>query len=84
MLRNLALMLLGSLALQGCAESSTQLPGTTKLLDDLPKVENSKVSPCWQQRQIASQNSYLHTIRDKKETVYKAPCDVEPQRLAKR
>lgn len=65
------------LFLPACAENGTLLPGSIKLIDDLPKVENSVRSPCWQQRQIAAQNSYIATIRDKKEVVYKAPCDVD-------
>lgn len=76
MLRNSALVLLASLVMTGCAGSSTQLPGTTKLLDDLPRVSNSAKSPCWQQREIAAQNSYLTSIKDKREVVYKAPCDM--------
>ena len=75
-----ALLLL--LALPACADPSTQLPGTTKLLDELPVVENSPKSPCWQQRQIAAQNSYRATIKTGTDTVYKAPCDIEPQRVA--
>lgn len=55
----------------------TQLPGTTKLLDELPRVENSPKSPCWQQRQIAAQTSYLAAILEKKEVAYKAPCDFD-------
>lgn len=65
------------LFLPACAENGTLLPGSIKLIEDLPKVENSVRSPCWQQRQIAAQNSYIATIRDKKEVVYKAPCDVD-------
>lgn len=75
-----ALLLL--LLLPACGESSTLLPGTTKLLDELPVVENSPKSPCWQQRQIAAQNSYRATIKTGTDTVYKAPCDVAPQRVA--
>ncbi len=62
----------------GCAGSATQLPGTTKLLDDLPRVQNSSKAPCWQQKQIAAQNSYLASIKAKKTVVYKAPCVVDP------
>ena len=62
----------------GCAGDAIQLPGTTKLLDDLPKVQNSSKAPCWQQKQIAAQNSYLATIKAKKTVVYHAPCLVDP------
>lgn len=61
----------------GCAGSETPLPATTKLLDDMPRVSNSTKSPCWQQEQIAAQNSYLDSIKTKKEVVYKAPCRVD-------
>lgn len=81
--QKLALALLSALGLSGCAGLSTPLPATTKLLDDLPRVENSTKSPCWQQRQIAAQNSYLATIKEKREVVYKASCDL-PQKLARK
>ena len=61
----------------------TLLPGTTKLLDDAPKVANSTKSPCWQQKQIAAQNSYFATIKAKKNVVYKAPCVVDPVKQEK-
>ena len=61
----------------GCPGSVTQLPETTKLLDSVPRVSNSPKSPCWQQEQIAAQNSYFATIKAKKPVVYKAPCVVD-------
>ena len=67
-----------------CADPSTLLPGTTKLLDDLPRVNNSPKSPCWQQEQIAAQNSYLATIKEKRDVVYKAPCAVDPKSTPQR
>ena len=77
MLRSSASVLLTSLSLGACSGSAIQLPGTTKLLDELPKVQNSTKSPCWQQKQVAAQNSYIATVKDGKETVYKAPCEVD-------
>ena len=77
MQQNSALALLASLLLPACADSVTLLPGTTKLLDELPRVNNSTAAPCRLQREIAAQNSYIASIRDKKEIVYKAPCDVD-------
>lgn len=65
------------LLLAGCSDSATLLPGTTKLLDELPKVANSSKAPCRLQKEIAAQNSYLATIREKKEIVYVAPCVVD-------
>ena len=83
MLQRLASVLLIAPLIQACAGNSTPLPGTTKLLDELPRVENSTKAPCWQQRQIAAQNSYLATIKESRATVYKAPCDL-PQKLARK
>ena len=59
----------------GCADPSIQLPGTTKLLDDLPRVANSDKAPCRMQREVAAQNSYLASIKEGKEVVYTAPCE---------
>lgn len=70
------------LLLPACAELGTPLPATTKLLDELPRVANSTAAPCRLQREIAAQNSYLDTIKTGKDTVYKAPCDIDPQRVA--
>jgi hypothetical protein len=49
------------------------------LLEQLPTVENSTQSPCWQQRQIAAQRSYIASVKAGKETVFAAPCDVDPK-----
>lgn len=46
-------------------------------------MDNSRASPCWQQQQIAAQNSYIETITTKKDVVYKAACEVE-QKVAKK
>ena len=36
------------------------------------------------QREVAAQNSYLATISQRREVVYKAPCDVETkQKIAR-
>jgi hypothetical protein len=43
----------------------------------MPRVQNSSKSPCWQQKQIAAQNSYVDTIKDKAEKVYRAPCEAD-------
>ncbi len=77
MLRNLALALLISPALAGCKLNETPLPETSVLLERLPVVENSTKSPCWQQRQIAAQRSYIASITEKREIIYRAPCDVD-------
>ena len=71
------------LLLPACAGQETLLPATTKVLDELPRVANSTAAPCRLQREIAAQNSYIETIKTGKDTVYKAPCDVDnPQRVA--
>lgn len=83
MLLRKVLLLLASLSLAGCALKETPLPATTKILDDMPKVENSVASPCWQQKQIAAQNSYIATVKnDGKEVVYGAPCVVDKPKPA--
>ena len=72
-----------SLLLPACAGNGTPLPATTKVLDELPRVENSTKSPCWQQKQIARQNSYVDSIKGK-EVAYKAPCEIDkPSVIAK-
>ena len=68
-----AAALLISLALAGCAGKSIPAIGTS-VLDDLPEVENSRQSPCWQQKQIAAQRSYIDTVKSGKQQVYKADC----------
>jgi hypothetical protein len=75
-LARLLLTSLCAMSLAGCA-SEIPSPGTTKILDDLPLVENSPKSPCWQQRQIAAQRSFLYTAKTGKEEVFAAPCDVD-------
>lgn len=65
------------LLLGGCSESATLLPGTTKLIDEMPRVANSTKAPCRLQKEIAAQNSYIATIKEKKEIVYVAPCVVD-------
>lgn len=71
--------LLLSLCLTACADKETQLPATTKILDDLPRVANSTKAPCRMQKEVAAQNSYLDSIKRGGEVVYKAPCEVDPK-----
>lgn len=71
------------LPLAACAQqTATPLPATTKMLDELPRVSNSAKSPCWQQEEIAAQNSYIESIKQRKEVVYRAPCKVDQPKLA--
>jgi len=69
-------------ALAGCAGTATPPPGTSKQLDDLPRVQNSTKAPCWMQEQVAAQNSYVDTIKAKKEVVYQPPCKVDKPKIA--
>jgi hypothetical protein len=79
MQRSSGLLLLLSLSLAGCGGNATPLPGTTKILDGLPRVQNSPKSPCWQQEQIAAQNSFIESVKAGKELVYIAPCKLDPK-----
>lgn len=75
--------LLTAVLIPACADPSTQPPATSLLLEKLPRVENSRGSPCWQQKQIAAQNSYIDTVKANKETIYKAPCEIEGKQIAR-
>lgn len=76
----LATVLLLSPALAGClgALKSTQ-PLDPKLVEAIPRIDNSFSSPCWQQEQIAAQNSWIETVKTGKDVVYVAPCKSKPQ-----
>ena len=77
---NQASALLLSLLLPACAGSGIPTPVTTKILDTLPRVHNSPSAPCWQQKEIAAQNSYVDTVTTQREVVYKAPCEVDTKK----
>lgn len=40
----------------------------------MPRVSNSAKSPCWQQIEIARQNSWFASRRAGREIVYDPPC----------
>ena len=63
------------------AACSTLIPGAPSkgVLDGLPLVENSDQSPCWQQRQIAMQHSFIDAAKGAKGAAYKGPCDWAPK-----
>ncbi len=44
------------------------------MLRGVPTVENSERSPCWQQRQIAAQRSYIDSVLTGKAKTYHADC----------
>jgi hypothetical protein len=52
------------------------------VLEAVPKVEAHRSNPCWQQRQIAAQQSYIKTAETGKETVIAAPCAPTPNATA--
>lgn len=66
-----------ALLIQGCGVSGTLPLKTSDMLETIPRVNNSPNSPCWQQRQIAAQNTAIDTALSKTTQVYKAPCDVD-------
>jgi hypothetical protein len=69
-----------ALATTACAAASTPPPATTDVLRELPRVSNSRKSPCWQQREIATQNAWVDAATGKeKDPVYRAPCDLAQQ-----
>lgn len=63
--------------IQACAESGTLPLKTKDMLEAVPRVDNSSKSPCWQQRQIAAQNTAIDTALEKTKQTYKAPCDID-------
>lgn len=71
--------MMASLSLAACEIPVT---GTDKavqvnaasILSRVPEVENSTESPCWQQRQIAAQRSYIRSVTKGKTVRYHADC----------
>lgn len=49
-----------------------------RLVENVPRVDNSPASPCWQQEQIAAQNAYLDAQLRGKAKPYVAPCKTKP------
>lgn len=82
-LQRLASALLIGLATSGCAGKETPGPETNKLLAELPRVTSSPRDTCQTQREIAAQNSYVDTIRDGTEKVYKPPCELDRKQAPK-
>ena len=74
--RTLPLSVLAILPLAAC---ETPLPAKIDTIANaVPVVENSTKSPCWQQRQIAVQRTWLAAIKGRRVT-YRAPCDIDPK-----
>ena len=51
------------------------------MLDELPRVSNRRTLPCPVQKEIAQQNSYVDTVKQGKEVVYAAPCEIEKPKV---
>ena len=77
-------VLAASLALQGCGASVTQIPltasGAERAFSTVPVYTKA---PCWMQRKWSGHNSAYETLRQKKEIVYKPPCDVDKKKKPK-
>lgn len=56
-------------------------PNASVVLRDVPEVQNSSKSPCWQQRQIAAQRGYIESATSGKKVQYHAECsdDTKPE-----
>jgi len=79
--RSLAVALLLSLAalpLSACAPGDTgtaNIPANVKAFAlKVPKVENSRNSPCWQQKQIARQQAFLESTSTGEIVVRRVVC----------
>lgn len=75
--------LAAALVCQGCAAlgigtESLKVPANVKAYaDKVPRIEMTKQSPCWQQRQHAKQEAFLDGTINEKKTVYVADCDMK-------
>ena len=67
----------------GIAKTSPAPANVAEILKDVPEVENSPRSPCWQQRQIAAQRSYIESGIAGKPKRYHAECDDDAKPAAK-
>lgn len=61
----------------GIGSNSNATVSAASILGDVPKVENSQLSPCWQQRQIAAQRSYIESVITGKAVKYHADCPAQ-------
>lgn len=64
--------------LAGCA---TPTPSLTNggALAAFKNIPNSPKAPCDMQKAVAEHNSRYDTLKNGKEVVYKAPCQVDPK-----
>lgn len=67
-----------SLSLAGCAGSATPtLLTEAGALGAFRALPNSARAPCVMQRAVAEHNSAYDSLKQGREVVYKAPCDVD-------
>ena len=83
-----ALAITASLFLAACETlgiATKQAPpaSVAEILRDVPKVSNSTHSPCWQQREIAAQRSYIESGIEGKPKRYHAECTDDAKPAAK-
>lgn len=67
----------------GIATTKPAPANVAEILRDVPEVENSPKSPCWQQRQIAAQRSYIESGIEGKSKRYHAECTDDAKPAAK-
>ena len=76
-LPKLAIVCALSLATAACSGSVIHTVSTDGVLRSFKTIPNSKTAPCEMQRAVAAHNSAFDSLAQKKEVVYKAPCDVD-------
>lgn len=69
---------LGACETLGIGTSKDVPANAPAVLRNVPVVENSPKSPCWQQRQIAKQRAYIDSVVSGKAVKYHADC-AEPK-----
>jgi hypothetical protein len=70
----MACLSLGACGILGTASKTDATVSAASVLKDVPEVENSPKSPCWQQRQIATQRSYIDSVVTGTTKRYHADC----------
>lgn len=63
----------------GIATKAEAPVSAASILRSVPEVENSPNAPCWQQRQIAKQRAYIHSVTKGKPKRYHADCTDPPK-----
>jgi hypothetical protein len=73
-----ACLSLGACGILGIDPNNGGPVSAASVLQGVPKIENSPKSPCWQQRQIAAQRSYIDSAVTGATKRYHADCKTEP------